>query len=78
MCKESWPLRPGFDITLKGYCLPFDNQLNNGMVVIWNVGDEKRMLTSFYLPIGIIHLKIDLILSNPVFQYSIIPIPHGV
>jgi hypothetical protein len=45
--KESWPRGSGFDIIPEGWCLPLDNQWNNGMVEKWNIGYEKRMMSGF-------------------------------
>jgi hypothetical protein len=42
--KESWPRVSGFDFTPEGWCLPLDNQWNNGMVGKWNIGYQKRMM----------------------------------
>jgi hypothetical protein len=44
----------------------------------WKNGFEKRMMPCFYFLISSIDIKIDLIPPNPVFQHSIIPIPHGI
>jgi hypothetical protein len=46
-CKESWPRGPGFDFIPEGWCLPLNNQWNNGMVEKWNIGYKKRMMFRF-------------------------------
>jgi hypothetical protein len=48
------------------------------MVEEWNIGYEKQRMSWLWFVIRVIYIGIDHIPLNPVFQYSIIPIPHGI
>jgi hypothetical protein len=48
------------------------------MLENWNVGYEKRSAAGGLIFDPYDPHKIDLIPPNPVFQYSIIPAPHGI
>ena len=60
----------------KAWCLPSNNQWNNGMLEKWNNGHEKRMKVRFYFLFLTINLKMDLIPLTTIFQHSIIPALH--
>jgi hypothetical protein len=47
------------------------------MVEKWNNGYENRMMSCFQSLVSVSYIKIDLIPPNPVFQHSIVPLPHG-
>jgi len=47
-----------------------------GILELWNIGNQKRMMVQFYVLICAIFVKKDLIPLDPAFQLSSIPSLH--